>query len=248
VKTNLQGFFNMRIGDMLIAIAQWLESPNNEAMLLSEYDDNCLKVVSESCVEAAQLLKKAAREVEALEPEEESKLTAESLEELASIATAFDSSNDPSLKKQASVIDELLLTIAAPENFLKNKRAADDQRIKDLESKYRNPSQELESINKVTDSLKDIENSDMTKRYRIMEHALSTRYDPDMPGVLTSRVGDNLWQSEMTKKVYNYGEGYSLSDGSKVPGSSVSEQTHTDSRDFHSQFDDRESRLGQYRG
>lgn len=238
----------MRIGDMLIAIAQWLESPNNEALLLSEYDDNCLKVVSESCVEAAQLLKKAAREVEALEPEEESNLSAESLDELASIATAFDASNDPALKKQASVIDELLLTIAAPENLLRNKKAAEEQRIKDLEEKYRNPTKELESINKVTDTAKAVEDSDMTKRYRIMEHALSTRYDPDLPGVLTSRIGDNLWQSEMTKKVYNYGEGYSLTNGSKVPGSSVSAQTETDSRDFHSQFDDRDSRLGQYRG
>jgi hypothetical protein len=237
----------MRIGDMLIAIAQWLESPHNEAILLSEYNDDCLKVVSESCVEAAQLLKKAAYQVEQLEPEEQSKLTPEALDELASIATAFDFSEDPNLRKQASVIDELLLTVAAPPDFLKKKEAAEDQRIKDLQNKYKNPQEELKSINKVEDGNKAIEDSGMTKQYRVMEHSLSTRYDPDLPGVQIARVGDDVWQSEMTKKVYNFSEGYTLSNGSKVPGSSVSEQTHTDGRDFHSQFDNRESRLGQYR-
>lgn len=237
----------MRIGDMLISIAQWLESPDNEAILLAEYDDGCLKVVSESCIEAAQLLKKAALKVESIEPPEESILNERSLEELASIANAFDSSGDPNLKKQASVIDELLLTIAAPEGFFKKKQAAEEKMIDELQKKYRNPKKELESLNKVEDSLKSISNSGMTKDYRIMEHALSTRYDPDLPGVLTSRVGDGLWQSEMTKKVYDYNEGYSLSDGDKVPGSSVSEQTRVDNREMHSVFDTREGRLGQYK-
>ncbi len=231
---------------MLIAIAQWLESPDNEAILLSEYDDNCLNIVSHSCVEAAQLLKKAAREVESIEPPEESALTPQSLSELASIANAFDLSGDPNLKKQASVIDELLLTIASPEDALRNKRANDDRRIEALKEKYQNPSKELESLNKVEQGVKDIDSSKMTKDYRIMEHALSTRYDPSMPGVLTHRVGDGVWQSEMTKKVYDYNEGYSLDNGSKVPGSSVSEQTHVDNREMHSVFDTREGRLGQY--
>lgn len=237
----------MRIGDMLISIAQWLESPDNEAILLAEYNDDCLKVVSESCVEAAQLLKKAAKKVEPIEPPEESVLNEKSLEELAHIANAFDASGDPNLKKQASVIDELLLTIAAPPDFLKKKQAAEDKAIDELQKKYKNPKKELESLNKVEDSIKSIENSGMTKDYRIMEHALSTRYDPDLPGVLTSRVGDGVWQSEMTKKVYDYNEGYSLSSGNKVPGSNVSEQTKVDNREMHSVFDTREGRLGQYK-
>ena len=54
----------MRISEMLKAIASWLESPNNEAILLSEYNDDCLKVVSESCILASSALKKAAQEVD----------------------------------------------------------------------------------------------------------------------------------------------------------------------------------------
>jgi hypothetical protein len=236
----------MRIGDMFISIAQWLESPVNDAVLLSEYDDECLKVVSESCVAAASLLKTAAKKVESIEPPEESKLNSKSLEELAAIATAFDYSGDPALKKQASVIDELLLTLAAPSDFLKKKQAAEEQRIKDLQQKYQNPPKELASLNEIKGAAKDIENSGMTKQYRIMEHSLSTRYDPDYPGTLLSRVGDGLWQSEMTKKIYNYNEGFSLVNGSKVPGGNVSEQTQVDQREFHTIFDNREGRLGGY--
>ena len=231
---------------MLISIAQWLESPNNEAILLAEYDDNCLKVVSESCVAASVLLKRAAQTVETIEPAEESNLTPQSLDELSAIADAFDASNDPNLKKQASVIDELLLSIAAPPDFFNKKEAAEDQRIKDLQAKYQNPGKELASLNQTKETIKDIDASGMAKQYNIMEHALSTRYDPDHPGAMVSRVGDGLWQSEMTKKVYDYNNGFSLMDGSKVPGGNVSEQTQVDQKDFHTIFDTRENRLSGY--
>lgn len=233
----------MRISDMLLSIANWLEHPNNEAVLLAEYDDECLNVVAQSCVEAAQLLKKAAHRVDAIEPEEDSKITPESLEELAAIATAFDASSDPNLKKQASVIDELLLTIAAPKNFLKDKQAAKDQRIEDLKRVYQNPSEELHKLDNVKESAKEIADSNLTKDYRVMEHALSTRYDPDYPGVLLTRVGDGIWQSEMTKKTYNFNEGFILNNGDKVPGGDVAEQTGLDQREMHSIFDTREDRL-----
>ena len=106
----------MRIAEMLKAVASWLESPHNEALLLAEYDENCSSIVAENCVLAAALLRNAAEEVDLIEPPEESNITPESLEQLANIATAFDASGDPELKKQASVIDELLLTIASPPN------------------------------------------------------------------------------------------------------------------------------------
>src|SRR5579885_1262210 len=118
----------MRISEMLNAIASWLESPNNEALLLSEYHEDSMKVVAESCILAAALLKTAASEVDGIEPPPESKITPESIEEIASLATALDSSGDPALKKQASVLDELLLTIAAPPNALKDKQAAENDR------------------------------------------------------------------------------------------------------------------------
>src|ERR1035437_2631015 len=100
----------MRIAELLNAMASWLESPNNEALLLAESDEQCMQVVVESCVLAAALLKKAADEVDSIEPPAESIITSESIAETAALASALDSSDDPQLKKMASVLDELLLT------------------------------------------------------------------------------------------------------------------------------------------
>lgn len=118
---------------MLKAIASYLESPNNEALMLAEYDEDCSKIVAENCVLAAELLKNAAEQVDCLELPEESKLTEESLQGLANIATAFDSSGDEELKKQASVIDELLLTIAAPPNAYAARKDLEENRITELQ-------------------------------------------------------------------------------------------------------------------
>src|SRR5271165_1183404 len=100
----------MRTAELLNAMAAWLESPNNEAMLLAEADDQCMQVAAESCVLAAELLRKAADEVDVLEPPTESLITPQSIDETAALAAALDSSGDPELKKMASVLDELLLT------------------------------------------------------------------------------------------------------------------------------------------
>jgi len=236
----------MKISDMLNAIASWLESPDNEAMLLSEYDDDCLEVVASSCIEAATALRKAADHVDQIEPSEESHLTPESIDQLSEIATAFDESGDVNLQKQASVIDELLFTIAAPPDYLDKKKASEDNRLDDLKRKYEDNAAKLKEINKIEDSEKAIKESGITKEYMIMEAPLSTRCCPDHPGVQISRVGDDMWQCSMDKKVYNYATGYTLQNGMKVPGGDVSNQSmHTP--ESHSLFDNRESRLGGYK-
>jgi hypothetical protein len=234
----------MRISEMLNAMATWLESPTNEALLLAEEDEKCLKVVAESCVLAAALLKKAADEVDVLEPAEPSKITPESIQEIANLAAALDSSNDPQLKKQASVLDELLLTIAAPPGALAEKRAADDYRIEELRKKYEGPRKELHALDKTSDSLKAIDKSDMIKQYNILEAPLSSRYCPDHPGAQISRVGEHMWQCELDKKTYNYETGFELQNGDKVPGGDVAQQTQGLSTPFHAIFDTREGRLG----
>lgn len=233
----------MRISEMLHAIASWLESPNNEALLLSEYDDNCMKVVSESCVLAAALLKNAAEEVNALEPPPESKITSESIEEIAKLAEIFDSSGDPKLKKQASVLDELLLTIAAKPGELSTKKAAEDNRLEELRKKYQNPSKQLAEVNKLADVEKAIDRSSMTKTYAILEAPLNTRYCPDHPGGQIARIGEHMWQCELDKKTYNFETGYTLSNGNKVPGGDVANQTQSVSVPMHAIFDTREGRL-----
>ncbi len=235
----------MRIAEMLHAIASWLESPNNEALLLAEYDEKCLQVVAASCVEAATALKKAAEHVNSIEPPEESKITLESIQELANLATALDSSGDVQLKKQASVLDELLLSIAAPPNAYGERKDLQEQRLVELKKKYEQPREDLHEANLIGRSEKAIDKSDMTKRYAILEAPLSTRYCPDHPGVQIGRVGEHMWQCEMDKKTYNFETGFELNNGAKVPGGDVAQQTQNNLNvPYHAIFDTREGRLG----
>lgn len=233
----------MRISEMLNAIASWLESPDNEALLLAEYDEDCLQIVASSCVEAAALLKLTAETVDTLEPPEESKLTPESIEELARVADAFDASGDPNLVKQAAVIDELLLTIASPPNALASRKDLEDNRIEELKKKYEQPRKELEDLNKVVESQKAIKQSNMTKQYNVLEAPLSSRYCPDHPGTQIARVGEHMWQCELDKKTYNFENGFELNNGSKVPGGDVANQTQVLETPYHAIFDTREGRL-----
>jgi hypothetical protein len=234
----------MRTAELLNAMAAWLESPNNEAMLLAEADEKCMQVVAESCVLAAALLKKAADEVDAIEPPAESLLTPESIEETAALAFAFDSSDDPQLKKMASVLDELLLTIAAPPNAYVERKDLQDQRVVELKKKYEQPRETLRDYHKIGDAERAIEQSGFTKQYKILEAPLSTRYCPDHAGAQVARVGEHMWQCDLDKKVYNFETGFELNNGSKVPGGDVAQQTQGLEIPFHAIFDTREGRLG----
>lgn len=234
----------MRIAEMLNAIASWLESPNNEALLLSEADEKCMKVVAESCVLSAALIRQAAEEVERLEPAAESVITPESIQDIANLATALDSSGDPELKKQASVLDELLLGVAAPQGSYKAAKAAEDYRLEELKKKYESPRKELAETHKFSEIEKAIDKSKMTKHYAILEAPLSTRYCPDHPGVQIARVGEHVWQCEMDKKSYNFETGFELNNGNKIPGGDVAQQTQGLSVPTHAIFDTREGRLG----
>ena len=234
----------MKTSEMLIAIAKWLESPDNEALLLAENSEECLKVVADSCVEAAHALRIAAEKVETIEPMEEARITPENIETVAALAAALDSSEDPELKKQASVLDELLLSIAAPPNATNQIKQLQENRLVALKEKYEKPREELHKVNMLDKSEKAIEKSEMTKRLAILEAPLSTRYCPDHPGVQIARVGEHMWQCEMDKKTYNFDTGFELNNGTKVPGGDVSQQTQGLNTPFHAIFDTREGRLG----
>ena len=232
----------MRTAELLNAMAAWLASPNNEAMLLAEADEKCMQVVAESCVLAAELLRKAADEVDVLEPPTESLITPESIAETAALATALDESGDPQLQKMASVLDELLLTVAAPP--VAERRAAANDRAEELRKKYQGTREQLREYNKIADVEKAIDKSNMTKDYRILESPLSTRYCPDHPGAQIARVGEHVYQCELDKKTYNFETGFELNNGSKVPGGDVAQQTQGLDIPFHAIFDTREGRLG----
>jgi hypothetical protein len=234
----------MRTAELLNAMAAWLASPNNEALLLAEGDEKCMQVVAESCVLAAELLRTAADEVDVLEPPTESLITPESIAETAALATALDQSGDPALQKMASVIDELLLTVAAPPGAVAEKRAAENQRLEELRKKYQKPRETLKAYHKLSEVEKAIENSGFTKNYRILEAPLSSRTCPDHPGAQMGRVGEHIFQCELDKKTYNYETGYTLDNGEKVPGGDVAQQTMGLEIPFHAIFDTREGRLG----
>lgn len=237
----------MKTAEILISIANWLESPDNEALLLSEDNQHSMQIVAESCILAAQLLKSAAEEVALIEGPEESVLTPESIEETAALATAFDHSGDPQLKRMASVLDELLLTIAAPPHAKDEKQAYHDNRIETLQKKYQEPRKVLRSLNQTEKAETDIKDSGFTKEYRENYQGLSTRTCPDHPGAQLARIGEHLVQCDLDKKIYDYENGYTLQNGEKIPGGSVDLQTKIMYQDnLHAEFDTRDQRLGQH--
>lgn len=215
----------MRIKDILQAMASWLESSDNAAIVLSEYDDKCLEIVAASCAEAAYILKKAASEVDVLEPEEESYITPDAIDELGSLAATLDESGDPNLMKQAFVIDELLRTISAEKN-IKDKLLAQNKETADKnKEKFKSVNDELRKSNKISESEEAIKKSPVYDVYNVLEAPLSTRYCPDHAGVSVARVGEQVWQCSLDGKIYDFNAGFTLATGKKVPGSSVANQT-----------------------
>lgn len=215
----------MRIKDILQAMASWLESSDNAAVLLSEYDDKCLEVVAKSCAEAAFILKQAAEEVDVLEPEEESILTEDAIEDLGSLASVLDASGDPNLIRQASVIDELLRTISAEKNIKEKLLAQNKETSEKNKEKFKSVNDELRKSNKISESEEAIKKSPVYDVYNVLEAPLSTRYCPDHAGVPVARVGEQVWQCSLDSKIYDFNAGFTLATGKKVPGSSVANQT-----------------------
>jgi hypothetical protein len=233
----------MRVSELLTSIANWLESPENEALLLAEDNEQCLGVVAESCVQAATILRTAAEKTDAIEPAVEPKLTAEALDHLNSIITAFDKSGDADLQKTASTIDELLLTISTPPDWARNHKQAQMDRLDVLKENYEGVKKKHDEFNGVKESAKAIEKSPFFEKHRIMDHALNTRTCPDHPGAQMARVGEHMFQCSLDKKVFNYTTGYTTERGEKVPGQEVT--SHLPEMDVQPRqmFDTREDRV-----
>lgn len=230
----------MRLSEKLSLVAGWLEDGENDLIVNAENNEACLAVVAAALVKAADALNEASVEVSKIDPV----VSAEKLDELAAVAEAFDQSGDELLMKQASVLDELLLTIAAPTEKYINFVQREDDRIEQLKKKYKGIKEEHDKQNLVADSIKAIEKAPVYKQYRPLQAPLSSRYCPDHAGVLAVRIGEHTVQCVLDKKVYNYDNGYTLLDGTQVPGGDVSLQTKMRSDMQHSVFDSRSSRLG----
>lgn len=58
-------------------------------------------------------------------------------------------------------------------------------------------------------------------------HPLLTRYSPDYPGVMMQRIQDGVYQDLLSKKVYDFHNGFISDQGHRYFGGSVSYQTPT---------------------
>jgi len=295
----------MRTADMLITIASWLESKDNEALLLAEHDDLCMNKAAEGCIKAAAILRECADQVDLMEgqrkllatdtkqllqsiaatPFEKNILNVsffddeekfaevvgtasevleklntvelpadvettvsvmagqEGMEEVAKLAGVFDMSDDQKLQKVASVMDELLLTIAADPAWAKNFKEAQKKQVDDIKRKYQDVKEALDKVIAVEDTKKKIDDSPYYEVKRPLEAPLSTRSCPDHPGALMQRIGEDAYQCSLDHKQYDFKNGFQTEKGTKVPGGSVSEQTKLNKEQGHTIFDNREDRL-----
>lgn len=180
----------------------------------------------------------------------------EYLDELASLASFFDKSDDPALKKHASVLDELLLSIAAPKNAIAQARKVTDDEINRLRDKHRQlkdeeayvkPREELHQMWSSEAQAKAVDQQ--VKQYIPLEAPLQTRCPPDRPGGQMTRITDGVYQDIATGIIYDFKNGYTTQKGNKIPGGSVENQTRqlSDSRNYStSVFQTRDSIMGRY--
>ncbi|KKN74478.1 hypothetical protein LCGC14_0389950 [marine sediment metagenome] len=213
--------------------------------------DIVLRTAATALITAQTAIKNAVDSLELLADKAASELDEEDIDLMAALASEFDADGDPILKKQASVLDQVLLNFAQKGELVKAIKQAEAEvdrlrekyRQEAMERDYKEPSETHEKDIKAGDSAKEIANQ--VKKYRPMEAALSTRYCPDHPGAQFARIADGLYQCELDKKIYNFKEGYTTMKGNKVPGGDVSEQTRSlgDRALEQMHFSNRESRL-----
>lgn len=240
----LEGSFSIR-KNHLLKMAEAFENPDNEALIAVECDEELLSSVAFSFAKAAEALREVAEITAAFESAPEA-MTEQKLEEMAAVAEAFAESDDPLLQKQAAVLDDILFSLASPQNALLFSNAAEDHddRIEQLKKKYTETREKQQKWNHIAEAVKDIEKSPVYKEYRPNEAPLSTRYCPDHSGISTHRVGEHTVRCPLDGKTYNWDEGYSTLKGNKVPGTTVQEQNATDQHNTFTTFDSRSTRMG----
>lgn len=215
--------------DTLKKIAAQLIDANSDILTEAEQhlNDEDLILFATILTDAGTKIAEAAKFIGARK-----QLTVNDVDELGAVAQALDDSGDPVLQKQASAIDELLYTVGADPKAQMAFKKAQDEEIERLRAKYREQrGEEAYSVvksqhdkeNRVNEAIKTIDQK--VKGYRPLEAPLSTRYSPDMPGVSLMRIGDNVYQCPVTKKIFDFRSGYTTAKGNKIPGGDVANQT-----------------------
>ena len=221
----------MAISMDLRVLASKLEKSSDDLLVkASTKGPEVLERVATAVAAASTLLEGVAKD---MEDNATFQITPQQLDEIAALASAFDESDDPLLKKQASVLDELLLSIAAPKNAIAQAKKATEDEINRLRSErrrsrkeeaYELPHKVHADMNNSVAQAKAVEQQ--VKQYIPLEAPLQTRYPPDRPGGQMTRITDHVYQDVDTGIIYDYKAGYTTQKGNKVPGSSVEAQTH----------------------
>jgi hypothetical protein len=237
----------MKLSDKILVIAKWLEADSNE--LLAEAGEEQLHNLALSFLHASETLKEAAEEIRESEPTESTtfEITPDKLEELAAVAASFDESGDEMLMRQASVLDEILHTLAAPKDYIFNFKKAEDDKIDELKKKYKDVREELHEDIGTREAVEAIKKSPFYQQEHRMAESLSTRYCPDHAGAPIARLANGDWQCSLDHKVYNFDTGFTNLKGEQIGGGSVSEQTPKYHPEGHMIFDSRDGRLGIHR-
>ena len=242
----------MSVSIDLRVLAKKLEN-NSEELLIKAESKGILPKVAQAIAAASTLLEEVANDMDSsgdfsMEPEQ--------LDEIAALASAFSESGDPLLQKQASVLDDFLVSIAlsreasekatqVKEDTINEMRA--ERRKAKVDELYKDPKKALNERNRVNEQVKAVKQ--MPKKYRVMEAPLQTRYSPDMPGSMMVRITDGVYQDITTGKIYDYEKGYTTDKGNEVPGGSVANQTAQFGDHNHqstSLFQTRESMMGRW--
>jgi hypothetical protein len=239
----------MKLSEKLLILAAWLQETDNELLVDAESNEEHMAVVADALICCADICKTAANVVEKTE-EDAPVFTAAKLDEMAAVAKAFDESGDELLEKQASVLDDILLTIAAPKNFRFNFKQAEDNRIDELKKKYQEIKPIIDDINKISDATKTIKDSAIYANpveSKVSKESLSTRYCMEHHGFSMIRVGENEYQCPVDHKVFNFQTGFTLNNGKMVAPAGVEYQSRymLDHSPGHAIFDTRAQRLGQ---
>lgn len=133
---------------------------------------------------------------------------------------------DPTAVKLASLFDDLvsyksaIFKASSSDDELERLRTEYSNKVRERD--YKRPGDVLNEQLKTSDVEKAYKTQ--VKTFRPCEHSLSTRYDPDHPGVMLTRISENVFQSSLTGKVYDFYSGFTTNKGNKVPGVSVDRQ------------------------
>ena len=171
------------------------------------------------------LTSKKSEEKESSEDEEDEKTA--SLRSLSELANILGESEDISLQKTSSMIDNILLTLAIDNAEKRNnfyKQFSD--KIAEIKAKKDSHQENNDKIKKSFHGQEAIDAVDkQLKHYVPMEAPLKTRTCPDHPGYQIQRISDDVYQCSLDKKTYDFKAGFTTLNGNKVPGTSVEMQS-----------------------